>query len=113
MPLQRSRKNKMIAGVCGGLAEWLGWDPTLVRVLYVLVSVFSAAFPGLLVYVILWMVMACVLGGFTLSGGHIGALIHPAEILTIGGAAAGAAIVMSPFKVLKDLMHGLNQALKD
>ena len=35
-------------------------------------------------------VMACVLGGFTLSGGHVGALIHPAEILTIGGAALGA-----------------------
>ncbi|HSE03301.1 MAG TPA: PspC domain-containing protein, partial [Methylomirabilota bacterium] len=29
MPLQRSRKHKMIAGVCGGIAEWLGWDPTL------------------------------------------------------------------------------------
>ena len=56
-PLHRSRDNVMIGGVCRGLAEWLGWDPTLVRVLYVLVSVFSAAFPGLLVYVILWMVM--------------------------------------------------------
>ena len=57
-------------------------------------------------------VMACVLGGFTLSGGHVGALIHPAEILTIGGASVGAAIVMSPFKVLKDLLHGVIQALK-
>jgi phage shock protein PspC (stress-responsive transcriptional regulator) len=47
----------MIAGVCGGLAEWLGWDATLVRVLYVVVSVVSAAFPGLLVYVILWVLM--------------------------------------------------------
>jgi phage shock protein PspC (stress-responsive transcriptional regulator) len=56
-PLRRSRKNRMIAGICGGLAEWLGWDPTLVRVLYVAISVFSAAFPGLLVYVILWVVM--------------------------------------------------------
>jgi phage shock protein C len=57
MPLQRSRKNKVIAGVCGGLAEWLGWDVTLVRVAYVLVSIVSAAFPGILVYVILWIVM--------------------------------------------------------
>ena len=56
-PLRRSRRNRMIAGVCGGLAEWLGWDPTLVRVLYVVVSILSAAFPGLLVYVILWIVM--------------------------------------------------------
>ena len=56
-PLHRSRHNVMIAGVCGGIAEWLGWDPTLVRVLYVLTSVVSAAFPGLLVYGILWIVM--------------------------------------------------------
>lgn len=53
----RKSKNRMIAGVCGGLAAWLGWDPTLVRVLYVLISIFSAAFPGILVYIILWIVM--------------------------------------------------------
>ncbi|HUO83867.1 MAG TPA: PspC domain-containing protein [Thermoanaerobaculia bacterium] len=57
MPLQRSRRNRMIAGVCGGLAEWLGWDVTLVRVAYVVGSVLSAAFPGTLVYIILWVVM--------------------------------------------------------
>jgi len=56
-PLQRSRRDRMIAGICGGLAHWLGWDPTLVRVLYVAVSIFSAAFPGILVYIILWIVM--------------------------------------------------------
>ena len=56
-PLARSRRNRMLAGVCGGIADWLGWDPTLVRVLYILVSVLSAAFPGMLVYVILWLVM--------------------------------------------------------
>jgi phage shock protein PspC (stress-responsive transcriptional regulator) len=56
-PLRRSRRNRMLGGVCGGLAEWLGWDPTLVRVLYVVVSVVSAAFPGILVYVVLWVVM--------------------------------------------------------
>ena len=43
--------------MAGGVAEWLGWDPTLVRVLFVLVSIFSAAFPGILVYLILWIVM--------------------------------------------------------
>lgn len=56
-PLRRSRQHRMIAGVCGGLAEWLGWDPTVVRVLYVVLSVLSAAFPGLVAYIILWMVM--------------------------------------------------------
>ncbi len=56
-PLQRSSANKVLAGVCGGLADWLGWDPTLVRILYVAVSIFSAAFPGILVYIILWIVM--------------------------------------------------------
>jgi phage shock protein C len=55
--LYRSRNDKIIAGVCGGLAEWLGWDPTLVRVLYVIVSIASVAFPGILVYIILWFVM--------------------------------------------------------
>jgi len=55
--LRRSRRHRMIAGVCGGIAAWLGWDPTAVRILYVLVSILSAAFPGILVYVILWFVM--------------------------------------------------------
>ncbi len=56
MPLKRS-KNKMIAGVCGGIAEWLGWDATYVRIGYVLISIFSAAFPGILVYIILWIIL--------------------------------------------------------
>jgi phage shock protein PspC (stress-responsive transcriptional regulator) len=54
--LTRSR-NKAIAGVCGGLAEWLGWDIALVRILYLIVSILSAGFPGTLVYIILWIVM--------------------------------------------------------
>ncbi len=57
MPLQLSNRYKMIAAVCGGIAEWLGWDVTLVRVLYVIVSVVSIAFPGILVYLILWALM--------------------------------------------------------
>lgn len=56
-PLRRSTRNRVLGGVCGGIAEWLGWTPTLVRVLYVLLSVISAAFPGILVYVILWIAM--------------------------------------------------------
>ena len=55
--LERSRSHKMIAGVCGGLASWLGWDPTLVRILYVAVSILSVAFPGILAYLILWAIM--------------------------------------------------------
>lgn len=55
--LHRSSSNSIIAGVCGGIAEWLGWSPTTVRVLYVVVSILSVAFPGILVYLILWIVM--------------------------------------------------------
>lgn len=51
------RKDGILAGVCGGIADFLGWDPILVRVLYVAVSIVSAAFPGILAYVILWIVM--------------------------------------------------------
>ncbi len=54
--LTRSR-HKLIAGVCAGLAEWLGWDITTVRILYVLLSILSAGFPGILVYIVLWIVM--------------------------------------------------------
>jgi phage shock protein C len=55
--LLRSRDDRMLAGVCGGLARWLGWDSTAVRVVYVLLSFFSIAFPGILVYIILALVM--------------------------------------------------------
>ncbi len=57
MALYRSRKYAMIGGVCGGLAEWLGWSPLYVRLLYVLVSILSAAFPGIIVYVVLWILI--------------------------------------------------------
>ncbi len=56
-PLRRSRRHRILAGVCGGFADWLDWDVTLVRVLYVLVSIFSAGFPGILAYIILWVAM--------------------------------------------------------
>ena len=55
--LTRSRTDRLMAGVCGGLAEWLGWDPTVVRVAYVLISICSAAFPGIIIYLLLWVVM--------------------------------------------------------
>jgi phage shock protein PspC (stress-responsive transcriptional regulator) len=55
--MHRSRSTRMFGGVCGGIARWLDWDPTAVRILYVLLSVGSAAFPGLLVYLVLWIAM--------------------------------------------------------
>ena len=55
--LTRSRRYKMIAGVCGGLAEYFEVDPTVVRIAYVLVSILSAAFPGILAYIVLMFVM--------------------------------------------------------
>lgn len=54
--LKRSR-DRVIAGVCGGLAEWVGWPPDKVRLIYVLVSLLSAAFPGIIAYLVLWLVM--------------------------------------------------------
>ena len=45
--------NRILAGVCGGIAEYLNIDPTVVRVLYIVLSFFSAAFPGLLLNLIL------------------------------------------------------------
>jgi phage shock protein PspC (stress-responsive transcriptional regulator) len=56
-PLRRSRSDRMVAGVVAGLARYAGIDVTLARVLYVLVSMISAAFPGLIAYVVLWVVM--------------------------------------------------------
>jgi phage shock protein PspC (stress-responsive transcriptional regulator) len=53
-PLRRSRNDRMIAGVVGGLARYFSIDPTLARAGYVVISVLSAAFPGLLVYLLLW-----------------------------------------------------------
>jgi phage shock protein C len=55
--LTRSSRQKMIAGVCGGLAEYFGLDVTVVRIAYVLVSILSAAFPGILAYIVLMFVM--------------------------------------------------------
>ena len=53
-PLRRSQSDRMIAGVVGGLARYFGVDPTLARVVFVVASIVSAAFPGILVYAVLW-----------------------------------------------------------
>jgi chemotaxis protein MotA len=57
-------------------------------------------------------VIGSILGGFTMAGGKIPALIHPSEIVTIGGAAFGSMIVMSPKKVLIDMFKGILQCIK-
>lgn len=55
--LYRSTDNKMIAGVCAGIAEYFGWDPTLVRVGFVLLSMGSVFFPGILAYLVMMVVV--------------------------------------------------------
>lgn len=56
-PFTRSRQDRMIAGVLGGIAQRFGWNSTLLRVIFVVVSIASVAFPGILVYLILWLLM--------------------------------------------------------
>ena len=55
--VKRSRKNRMLGGVCGGFAEAFGWSVTGTRVAYVILSLLSVAFPGILVYIILWLLL--------------------------------------------------------
>ena len=55
-PLRRSRRTKMLAGVCGGIAEWRGWNVTLVRVLFVVGSLVPII-PGFVVYLVLWVLV--------------------------------------------------------
>ena len=56
-PLRRPRQGRMIAGVVAGLADRFGMDRTLARVLYVVISIVSVAFPGILVYLLLWIII--------------------------------------------------------
>lgn len=49
--------NKMIAGVCAGIAEYCGIDPTVVRVVYAALTIFSAGFPGVILYIVLLILM--------------------------------------------------------
>ena len=53
--LYRSRTDRTLAGVCGGIAEYLGWDPTLVRVGWIILTLLGGS--GILIYLIMWLVM--------------------------------------------------------
>lgn len=55
-PLRRSRRRRLLGGVCGGIAEWLGWPRFVVRVLFVVGSLVPIL-PGFLVYLVLWLVV--------------------------------------------------------
>lgn len=55
--LHRSYNNRIIAGVMGGIAEYLGWSPFLTRLLFVIISCASVAVPGIVIYLILWFIM--------------------------------------------------------
>ena len=56
-PFTRSRSDRMVAGVMGGIARRFGWNSTVLRIVFVIVSLASAAFPGIIVYLILWLLM--------------------------------------------------------
>ncbi|MDQ3038549.1 MAG: PspC domain-containing protein [Pseudomonadota bacterium] len=53
----RSTTDRVLAGVMGGIARRFGWNSTLVRILFVILSIASIAFPGIIVYLILWLLM--------------------------------------------------------
>lgn len=55
--LTRSRSDRMLAGVIGGIARRYGWNSNLLRAIYVVVSIASAAFPGIIVYIALWVLI--------------------------------------------------------
>jgi phage shock protein PspC (stress-responsive transcriptional regulator) len=56
MPLYRSREDRIFGGVCGGLAQWLGWSPLKVRVLYLILGALPV-FAGIPIYVVLWLLV--------------------------------------------------------
>lgn len=55
--LSRSKSDRVLAGIMGGIARRFGWNSTLIRVLFVIISIASVAFPGILVYLILWLLI--------------------------------------------------------
>jgi phage shock protein C len=54
-PIYRSEKNKILGGICGGLGEYFGIDPTIIRIIFVLLTIFGGS--GILIYLVLWMIL--------------------------------------------------------
>lgn len=54
--LKRSLNDRMLAGICGGLAQFLGLDPSLVRIAYAILTVFTA-FAGVIIYILMWIIV--------------------------------------------------------
>jgi|SRR3989344_2066835 len=67
--LHRSETNRVIAGVCGGLAEYFNIDPTIIRILFIIVTVFGGS--GILIYIILWLVIPSASTSKTIPEDHI------------------------------------------
>ena len=55
--LKRSQQERMIAGVCGGMAKYMNVDSTIVRLVFVVLTVFTAVIPGILIYLIMWIIV--------------------------------------------------------
>lgn len=55
--LYKSKDNRVLAGVMGGIGEYFNIDPTLLRIGYIFISVFSAVFPGIIVYILMALVI--------------------------------------------------------
>ena len=55
--LYRSQKDKMLAGVCGGLGEYFNQDSTIIRIIAVLVVIFTGFFPGLIAYILMALII--------------------------------------------------------
>jgi len=55
--LYRSTENRVIAGVCGGIGEYLGVDPVIIRLVWILLTIFTAFFPGIIAYILAWLIM--------------------------------------------------------
>lgn len=55
--LYRSRKNRILAGVCGGLGEYFSIDPTIMRVIYIILLIFTAVVPLIVLYLLLWVIV--------------------------------------------------------
>ena len=55
-PLRRNTRHAMIGGVCAGIGDYIGWDYTLVRVLVLVATLFTTIWPGVVAYLVLWII---------------------------------------------------------